>query len=107
MVLSYINNHLGDSASRAGATWYRKDRMFVSLSHFPHVLCGCGSALTRISAAGGSRRPQLPSSPRSEKPADAGDAGLRPGWKELVGVECECLSLPLTVDGSSRADLGL
>lgn len=47
-----INNHLGDSESQAGATWYRKDRMFVSLSHFPHVLCGCGSALTCISAAG-------------------------------------------------------
>ena len=95
--------HLGDSISRAGATWYRKDRMFVSLSHFPHVLCGCGSALTCISAAGeaGCR---LPSSPLAEKPAEAGDAGLRPGWKELARVECVCLSLPLMVDGSS--DLG-
>lgn len=32
MVLSHINNQLGDSESRAGAAWYRKDRMFVSQS---------------------------------------------------------------------------
>lgn len=77
--------------------------MFVSLSHFPHVLCGWGSALTCISAAGeaGCR---WPSSPLAEKPAEARDAGLRPGWKELARVECMCLSLPLMVDGSS--DLG-
>jgi hypothetical protein len=40
------HNQLGDSDSRAGATRCRKDRMFVSRSHFPHVLCGCSSVLT-------------------------------------------------------------
>lgn len=69
MVLSHINNQIGDSESRAGASWYRKDRMFVSQS-CSLVFCGCGSAPTSARAAeeaGGQSCLALPSLRRQQK----------------------------------------